>query len=240
MGYHLSGSHRSTRIASDLASRALASQAKPQRESKSQAFRIAILKNTLIFRIAGQHRRIFAGFFSCISCDFRSSECVFASLAKKTFSHRWRFGGVRFESHRTSRLHRAIWATKGITLILGGRPEKIFSPPPQKIFPNSLQTPSRPAPSPSCRPNPPPGTFNKKTDLPPRPLPALRTPPSPSLTREKNKKYPKYAHQGLYRSIATWRRHEGVPSICQGFLWHLLGFEFLGVCVFRTVSSMLP
>ena len=61
----LSGSHRSTRIASDLASRALASQAKPQRESESQAFRIAqILKHMPIFRIAGQHRRIFAeGFF---------------------------------------------------------------------------------------------------------------------------------------------------------------------------------
>ena len=40
-GRDLSGSHRSTRIASDLASRALASQAKPQRESESQAFRIA-------------------------------------------------------------------------------------------------------------------------------------------------------------------------------------------------------
>ena len=40
--YHtLSGSHRLTHIASDLASRALASQAKPQRESESQAFRIA-------------------------------------------------------------------------------------------------------------------------------------------------------------------------------------------------------
>ena len=37
----LSGSHRSTQIASDLASRTLASQAKPQRESESQAFRIA-------------------------------------------------------------------------------------------------------------------------------------------------------------------------------------------------------
>ena len=37
----LSGSHRSTQIASDLASRALASQAKPQREYESQAFRIA-------------------------------------------------------------------------------------------------------------------------------------------------------------------------------------------------------
>ena len=36
----LSGSHRSNRIASDLASRALASQAKPQRESESQALRI--------------------------------------------------------------------------------------------------------------------------------------------------------------------------------------------------------
>ena len=40
-GLFLSGSHRSTHIASDLASRALASQAKPQRESESQAFRIA-------------------------------------------------------------------------------------------------------------------------------------------------------------------------------------------------------
>ena len=37
----LSGSHRSTHIASDLASQVLASQAKPQRESESQAFRIA-------------------------------------------------------------------------------------------------------------------------------------------------------------------------------------------------------
>ena len=62
----LSGSHRSTHIVSDLASRALASQAKPQRESEllySRAFRIAILKNTLICRIAGQYRRIFAGIF---------------------------------------------------------------------------------------------------------------------------------------------------------------------------------
>ena len=40
-GTSLSGSHRSTHIASDLASRVLASQAKPQRESESQAFRIA-------------------------------------------------------------------------------------------------------------------------------------------------------------------------------------------------------
>ena len=39
--FDLSGSHRSTHIASDLASRVLASQAKPQRESESQAFRIA-------------------------------------------------------------------------------------------------------------------------------------------------------------------------------------------------------
>ena len=31
---------------------------------------------------------------------------------KKTFSHRYRFGGVRFELHRTSRWHRAIRATK--------------------------------------------------------------------------------------------------------------------------------
>ena len=36
----------------------------------------------------------------------------FGIASEKTFSHRWRFGGARFESHRTSRLHRAIWATK--------------------------------------------------------------------------------------------------------------------------------
>ena len=41
MSSRLSGSHRSTRIASDLASRALPSQGKPQRESESQAVRIA-------------------------------------------------------------------------------------------------------------------------------------------------------------------------------------------------------
>ena len=37
----LGGSHRSTRIASDLASRALALEAKPQPESESHVFRIA-------------------------------------------------------------------------------------------------------------------------------------------------------------------------------------------------------
>ena len=58
----LSGSHRSTHIASDLASRALASQAKLQRESESRAFRIARSREACrFFRIAGQHRRIFAG-----------------------------------------------------------------------------------------------------------------------------------------------------------------------------------
>ena len=43
------------------------------------------LKNTPIFRITSQHRRIFTGFFLAFSCDFRSSECVFASQAKKLF-----------------------------------------------------------------------------------------------------------------------------------------------------------
>ena len=41
VGNALSGSHRATRIASDLALQALGSQAKPQRESESQAFRTA-------------------------------------------------------------------------------------------------------------------------------------------------------------------------------------------------------
>ena len=71
---NLSGSHRSTRIASDLASRALASQAKPQRESESQAFRIARSLKTCRFfasqaNIAGFSQTVFAAF----SCDFRSS-----------------------------------------------------------------------------------------------------------------------------------------------------------------------
>ena len=81
----LSGSHRSTHIASDLAPRVLASQAKPQRESESQAFRVARSSKFMpIFRIAGQHRRIFAGlFFLGFSCDFRSSEYVFAAPKKK-------------------------------------------------------------------------------------------------------------------------------------------------------------
>ena len=38
-----------------------------------------------IFRIAGQHGKIFAGSFLLFSCDFRSSEIAFASLAKKPF-----------------------------------------------------------------------------------------------------------------------------------------------------------
>ena len=64
-GSGLSGSHRSTHIASDLASRALASQAKPQRESESQAFRIARSKKKKpIFRMGGQHRRTFGEGFS--------------------------------------------------------------------------------------------------------------------------------------------------------------------------------
>ena len=37
-----------------------------------------------MFCIAGQHRRIFAVFLA-FSCDFRSSECVLASLAKELF-----------------------------------------------------------------------------------------------------------------------------------------------------------
>ena len=65
----LSGSHRSARIDSDFSSWALASQAKPQRESESQAFRIAILKCTPKFHIASQHRRIFAGVLVSFSCD---------------------------------------------------------------------------------------------------------------------------------------------------------------------------
>ena len=48
-------------LLSDLASWALTSRAKPQRDSESRAFGIARLKCTPIFRIAGLHCRIFAG-----------------------------------------------------------------------------------------------------------------------------------------------------------------------------------
>ena len=52
---NLSGSHRSTHIASDSASLALASQAKPQQESELQTFRShrSKLSNTQTFCIAG-------------------------------------------------------------------------------------------------------------------------------------------------------------------------------------------
>ena len=50
----LSGSHRSTHIASDLVSWALSSQAKPQGKSKLTVFPIA-RKNTPMFHIASQH-----------------------------------------------------------------------------------------------------------------------------------------------------------------------------------------
>ena len=95
---------------------AIASQAKLKRESESQALRIArSLKTCRFFRIAGQHRRIFAGIFLLFSCDFRSSEWAFASLVKNIFhiasdlgvcdsnriAHRGciaRFGPLRFRS----------------------------------------------------------------------------------------------------------------------------------------------
>ena len=82
----LSGSHRSTHIASDLASRVLASQAKPQRESESQAFRIArSLKTPRFFASQANIAEVSQAFFLAFSCDFRSSECVFPSLAKTIF-----------------------------------------------------------------------------------------------------------------------------------------------------------
>ena len=66
--------------------------------------------------------------------------------------------------------------------------KKIFSPPPPKI-PNLPQTPSRPlGPSPPGE-TPPLVGFSIKNRPPPSRRP--RTPPSPSPSRKKNKKYPK-------------------------------------------------
>ena len=86
----LSGSHRSaTHIASDLASRVLASQTNRSGSPNRRHFTSLDLKNQCRFfvsqaNIAGFSQALFLAF----SCDFRSSECVFASLAKTTFSHR--------------------------------------------------------------------------------------------------------------------------------------------------------
>ena len=58
----LSGSHRSTHVASNLALQAVASQAKLQRQPEPQAVPITgCWKYMSTFCSAGQHRRIFAG-----------------------------------------------------------------------------------------------------------------------------------------------------------------------------------
>ena len=77
-----SGLHCSTRTASDLASRVLASQAKPQRESESQAFSIASPNHRHLAAldveidanicIAGQHRMVFARAFVAFSFVFKA------------------------------------------------------------------------------------------------------------------------------------------------------------------------
>ena len=102
-----------THNASDFASRALASQAKPQREAKSQAFRIARFRKHADFSHPSQHRRIFAATFVALFLWIQSNLRGFriASILG-TFWHRLRFGTARSESHRTSRWHRAIRATK--------------------------------------------------------------------------------------------------------------------------------
>ena len=120
----LSGSHRSTRIASDSASHAVASQARPQRvqiAGVSQSHRRPD-------RSESPNRRHFASLCQ-ETCDFLASHANIASFShersgqndyhscvlrgfriagEKYILHRWLFGGVRFESHRTSQLHRAI------------------------------------------------------------------------------------------------------------------------------------
>ena len=80
-----SGSHRSTHIACDSASRALPSQAKLQRESEPQAFASLDLKNMPIFRITGQHRRIFAEGFSGIFLWFQIKPMGFRIASEKNF-----------------------------------------------------------------------------------------------------------------------------------------------------------
>ena len=81
-------------------------------------------------------------------------------------------------------------------------PKKIFSPPPPKI-PNLPQTPSRPlGPSPPGEPPPLVG-FSIKNRPPPSRRP--RTPPSPSPSRKKNKKYPKRPPRKVWCWGLAWR-----------------------------------
>ena len=64
-------------------------QAKSQRESESQPFRIALSeKNIPIFRTAGQHRRIFADIFSGICPRFKIKQMCFRIASEETVSRR--------------------------------------------------------------------------------------------------------------------------------------------------------
>ena len=63
-------------------------------------------------------RRRFCGIFPVTS--FRSSLGVFAWLAKRLFRIVSDLGGAQFESHRTSRLHRTVRATKLMRLLSSG------------------------------------------------------------------------------------------------------------------------
>ena len=82
----LSGPRRSTRIASDLASRPLALQAKPQPEPESQAFHIARSWETCRFCASQANiARFLRALLWHFSCEFRMTcqRGVFASLVKK-------------------------------------------------------------------------------------------------------------------------------------------------------------
>ena len=84
----LSGSHRSTQIASDLASRAAGVRIAGQTAAGVRIAGIShrsILKNTPIFHIAGQHRRIFAGLFSGIFLWFQIKQTGFRIASKELF-----------------------------------------------------------------------------------------------------------------------------------------------------------
>ena len=101
MDVSLGGSHRSTRITSDLALQALASQAKLQRESESQA------ECTPIFGITGEQaniarfshcirvRRSFRGIFPAISDQAKGFSCRL-----QISSYCWRFVRFGLKLHR--------------------------------------------------------------------------------------------------------------------------------------------
>ena len=73
----------------------------------------SIFKNMPIFRIAGQHRRIFAeGFLAIPVISAQANGLSRVAIVKRNSASLAIWGVCDSKFHRASQLHRAIWATK--------------------------------------------------------------------------------------------------------------------------------